>query len=510
MPDTVTVLPVDQYNQTLVNHVHPNDWQNPTPVDQYDLVVIGAGTAGLVVAAGSAGLGIGLKIALIEKHLMGGDCLNVGCVPSKCLISSARVVGDAWDADRLGVHVPTTEVNFPAVMERMRKVRSGISHHDSVQRFADLGIDVYLGGGKFVDDQTVEVGGAQLKFKKAVIATGARAVRPNIPGLEAAGFLTNETVFSLTECPPRLAVIGGGPIGCELAQSFHRLGSKVVLLHKNGHILDKEDPDAAEIIQKKLLEEGMQLELGMQIQKVDVTPAGKVLTFKQNGETKTVTVDEILVGAGRQPNVESLNLEAIGVEYHPRKGVLVNDNLQTNNPKIYAAGDICMNWKFTHAADSAAQIVIKNALFAPFGMGKSKLSDLIMPWVTFTAPEVAHVGLYESQAKEKGIATKQISVPFSTVDRAIADAEETGFVKVLLKEGSDEILGATIVAAHAGEMISEITLAMTNKIGLGKFASVIHPYPTQAEAIKKAAGLYRKGLLTPRTKKILKFLNKLA
>lgn len=510
MPDTVTVLPADQYNQTLISHVHPNDWQNPTPVDTYDLVVLGAGTAGLVVAAGSAGLGIGLKIALIEKHLMGGDCLNVGCVPSKCLIRSARAVGDAIHADRLGVHFPQTQVDFPAVMERLRKVRSDISHHDSAQRFADLGIDVYLGGGKFVDYETVAVGDQQLKFKKAVIATGARAVRPNIPGLEEAGFLTNESVFSLTELPPRLAVIGAGPIGCELAQSFQRLGSQVVLLHKNSHVLDKEDHDAAEIIQKQLLAEGIQIELGMQIQRVEVSPTGKVLTFKQNGETKTVTVDEILVGAGRQPNVEQLNLEAVGVKYHPRKGVLVNDYLQTANPKIYAAGDICMDWKFTHAADAAAQIVIKNALFAPFGMGKSKLSDLIMPWVTFTAPEVAHVGLYESQAREKGIATKHYSVPFSNVDRALADSEENGFVKILLKEGTDEIIGATIVAAHAGEMISEITLAMVNKIGLGKFASVIHPYPTQAEAIKKAASQYRKTLLTAKTKKLLKLLNKLA
>jgi pyruvate/2-oxoglutarate dehydrogenase complex dihydrolipoamide dehydrogenase (E3) component len=241
-----------------------------------------------------------------------------------------------------------------------------------------------------------------------------------------------------------------------------------------------------------------------------VTTAGKVLTFKQNGKIKTVIVDEILVGAGRQPNVEKLNLEAVGVNYHPRQGVLVNDYLQTSNPKIYAAGDICMDWKFTHAADSAAQIVIKNALFAPFGMGKSKLSDLIMPWVTYTAPEVAHVGLYESQAHDKGIATQHFTVPFSTVDRALADGEEAGFVKLLLKAGSDEILGATIVASHAGEMISEITLAMTQKIGLGKFASVIHPYPTQAEAIKKAASLYRKTLLTPKTRKILKLLNRLA
>lgn len=510
MTDAVTMLPNDQFNQTLINHVHPNDWQNPTPADRYDLVVIGAGTAGLVVAAGSAGLGIGLKIALIEKHLMGGDCLNVGCVPSKCLIGSARVVGDAWNADRLGVHCPTPKVDFPAVMARMREIRAGISHHDSAQRFKDLGIDVFLGSGQFVDNQTIAVGTAQLKFKKAVIASGARAVRPDIPGLEAAGFLTNETVFSLTECPKRLAVIGGGPIGCELAQAFHRLGSQVTLLHKNSHILDKEDPDAAEIIQTRLLAEGMQLELSMEIQRVDVTADGKVITFKQNGETKSITVDEILVGAGRQPNVEGLNLAAIGVNYHPQSGVIVNDYLQTSNPKIYAAGDICMDWKFTHAADSAAQIVIKNALFAPFGLGKSKLSSLIMPWVTYTAPEVAHVGLYEAQTKEKGIATQIITVPFSNVDRAIADGETEGFLKVLLKQGSDEILGATIVASHAGDMISAITLAMTQNIGLAKFAGVIHPYPTQAEAIKKAAGIYRKTLLTSRTRQILKLLSKLA
>jgi pyruvate/2-oxoglutarate dehydrogenase complex dihydrolipoamide dehydrogenase (E3) component len=510
MSELGTILPADQFNQTLISHVHPPDWQNPIPADRYDLVVIGAGTAGLVVAAGAAGLGIGLKIALIEKHLMGGDCLNVGCVPSKCLISSAFVVGEAWQAERLGVHCPAPAVDFPAVMARLRQVRADISHNDSAQRFKDLGIDVFLGAGQFIDHQTISVGTAQLKFKKAVIASGARAVRPNIPGLEAAGFLTNETVFSLTECPKRLAVIGGGPIGCELAQAFHRLGAQVVLLHKNAHILDKEDPDAAEIIQTRLLAEGMQLELGMEIQQVDVTPNGKVIRFKQNDQTKTITVDEILVGTGRQPNVEGLNLEAIGVNYHPRNGVIVNDYLQTSNPRIYAAGDICMDWKFTHAADAAAQIVIKNALFAPFGLGKSKLSSLIMPWVTYTSPEVAHVGLYAAQAKEKGVSTQTITVPFNTVDRAIAAAETAGFLKVLLKQGSDEILGATIVASHAGEMISEITLAMTQKIGLGKFASVIHPYPTQAEAIKKAASQYRKTLLTSRTRQVLKLLSKLA
>jgi pyruvate/2-oxoglutarate dehydrogenase complex dihydrolipoamide dehydrogenase (E3) component len=506
----VTVLPNDSYNQRLINHVHPPDWVNPMPADRYDLVVIGAGTAGLVVAAGAAGLGIGLKIALVEKHLMGGDCLNVGCVPSKCVISSARIVGEMRHADRLGIYPTAPRVDFAAVMERMRRVRSEISHHDSVQRFRDLGIDVFLGPGQFVDAHSIAVNNAILKFKKAVIATGARAAKPNVSGLVEAGFLTNETVFSLTECPQRLAVIGGGPIGCELAQAFHRLGANVTLLHKNSHLLDKEDPDAAAIVQQQFIAEGMAVELGTQLQKVEIAPDGKAMTFSQNGGMKTIVVDEILVGAGRQPNVEGLNLEAIGIDYDPRKGVVVNDNLQTSLPHIYAAGDICMDWKFTHAADFAARIVIKNALFSPFGLGKSKLSNLTMPWVTYTAPEVAHVGLYEADANDRGMATNTITIPFSSVDRALADGEENGFVKVLLRRGSDEILGATIVANHAGEMISEITLAMVNKIGLSKIANVIHPYPTQAEAIRKAADAYRKTLLTARTKRLLKWLSRLS
>jgi pyruvate/2-oxoglutarate dehydrogenase complex dihydrolipoamide dehydrogenase (E3) component len=510
MPQPVIVLPNDAFNQKLVNYVHPADWVNPTPADRYDLVVIGAGTAGLVVAAGAAGLGIGLKIALVEKHLMGGDCLNVGCVPSKCLISSARIVGEMRHADRLGIHTTAPTVDFAAVMARMRRIRADISHHDSVQRFRDLGIDVFLGSGEFIDAHTIAVDGAKLKFKKAAIATGARAARPNVPGLAEAGFLTNETVFSLTECPQRLAVIGGGPIGCELAQAFHRLGAEVTLLHKNDHLLDKEDPDAAAIVQQQFITEGMNVEVGVQLTRVESTPQGKVITFLQNGNAKIIVVDEILVGAGRQPNVEGLNLDAIGIAYDRRKGVIVNDNLQTNLSHIYAAGDICMDWKFTHAADFAARIVIKNALFSPFGLGKSKLSDLVMPWVTYTAPEVAHVGLDEVAANDHGMATDTIMIPFSSVDRALADGEENGFVKVLLRHGSDEILGATIVANHAGEMISEITLAMVNKIGLSKIASVIHPYPTQAEAIRKAADAYRKTLLTSRTKTLLKWLSKLS
>jgi len=501
--------PLDTYNQSLMAHVHPPDWVNPKPAACYDLVVIGAGTAGLVVAAGAAGLGLGLKVALIERSLMGGDCLNVGCVPSKCVIRSSRVVADMREAAPFGIQPPERiDIDFAAVMERMRKIRASISHHDSAERFCKLGIDVFLGHAEFVSGEAIAVNGSQLRFKKAVIATGARASRPKIPGLADAGYLTNETVFSLTDRPQRLAVIGGGPIGCELAQAFHRLGSQVTLMHKHTHLLDREDADAAEIVQQRFLQENLNLVLNCTLEKVEKTPAGKVIHYQQNGSTQSVVVDEILVGAGRTPNVDGLNLEAVGVEYDPHRGVVVNDYLQTTNPRIYAAGDICMNWKFTHAADAAARIVIKNTLFSPFGLKRSKLSDLIMPWVTYTDPEIAHVGLYEQEAQARGIDTNTIKIPFSTVDRALADGEPEGFVKILHKCGSDQILGATIVARHAGEMISEITLAIATKKGLNALSGVIHPYPTQAEAIKKAADTYRRTLLTPRTKSFLKLLTK--
>ncbi|MGA1264011.1 MAG: mercuric reductase [Prochlorothrix sp.] len=507
------VLPLDSYNQALLDHVAPSDWQNPTPAACYDLVVIGAGTAGLVVAAGAAGLDLGLKVALIERHLMGGDCLNVGCVPSKCVIQSARVVGQIRHSQSLGIDPLGPVVNFGRVMERMRQVRSGISHHDSAQRFRGLGVDVFRGMGQFLGSGQVQVGEQVLTYKKAVIATGARALQPEIPGLVEAGFLTNETVFNLTEAPKRLAVIGGGPIGCELAQAFQNLGSQVVLLHRGSQVLHKEDPDAAAIVQAHLQADGIQVVLNSQVQGVAATPEGKVITYRSHDPSddreQTVTVDEILVGAGRVPNLEGLNLEAVGVAYD-RRGVQVNDYLQTTNPNIYAAGDICMDWKFTHAADAAARIVLKNTLFSPLGLGRAKLSSLVMPWVTYTTPEVAHVGQDERELRQRGIEFKTIKIDFKQVDRALADGETEGFVKIHYPAGSDQILGATIVATHAGEMISEITTAIVHKIGLSKLSTVIHPYPTQAEAIKKAADAYRRTLLTPKTKAFLKFLTRFA
>jgi pyruvate/2-oxoglutarate dehydrogenase complex dihydrolipoamide dehydrogenase (E3) component len=509
--ERVTISPMDEYNQTLVSYVHPPDWVNPKPADCYDLVVIGAGTAGLVVAAGAAGLDLGLKVALIEKHLMGGDCLNVGCVPSKCIIRSSRVVAEMQEASTFGINFPEPiEADFAAVMQRMRRIRAGISPNDSAERFQNLGVDVFLGNGCFSSANTVEVGDNILRFKKAVIATGARATRLTIEGIEEVGYLTNETVFALTERPRRLALIGGGPLDCELAQAFRRLGSEVILFHRGSHILNQEDADASEIIQNVFIREGIQLMLDCSVKRFVKTGEGKTIYFTNKGHEEMISVDEILVGVGRAPNVEGLNLEAIGVEYDQKQGVKVNDYLQTTNPKVYAAGDICMNWKFTHAADAAARIVIKNIFFSPFGLGRSKLSSLVMPWVTYTDPEIAHVGLYERDAQEKGLEVETLKIPLRKIDRAIADGEEEGFVKILHKKGSDEILGATIVARHAGEMISEVTTAIVGKLGLNKLSSVIHPYPTQAEGIKKAADVYRRTLLTPNTKRFLGLLTKLS
>jgi pyruvate/2-oxoglutarate dehydrogenase complex dihydrolipoamide dehydrogenase (E3) component len=496
------INPADQYNEKLINQVHPPNWQNPQPAEMYDLVVIGAGTAGLVVAAGAAGLGIGLKVALVEKYLMGGDCLNFGCVPSKTLIRSARIMGEINRAKDFGININAPQVDFEAVMERLRKIRANISENDSAQRLQNLGVDVFFGNGYFSSDHTVNVGEKILRFKKAVIATGARANHPDIPGLKETGFLTNETVFALTTLPKRLAVIGGGPIGCELAQAFARLGSEVIILQRGDSLLPREDREASALLANLFYQDNIKMNFHSQIERVSNHQAEKTLYLADSQE---ITVDEILVASGRSPNIEGLNLETVGAAYN-QKGVKVNNYLQTTNPRIYAAGDICLDWKFTHTADAAARIVIKNALFSPFGLGKAKLTDLVIPWVTYTDPEIAHVGLSTSQAEAQGIKYQTIKVDLTKVDRAIADGSEKGFIKIIHKQGSDQILGATIVASHAGEMISEITLAMVSKLGLNTLSQVIHPYPTQAECMKKAADAYRRSLLTDRSHQFLRLL----
>ena len=493
----IIVDPWDAHNHTLVQNVHPADWVNPTPTRRYNLVVIGAGTAGLVTAAGAAGLGA--KVALIERHLLGGDCLNVGCVPSKALIRAARAVADVHEADGYGVTVPpNTRVDFAAVMERMRRLRARISQTDSARRFRDLGVDVYLGGGRFAGPDAVDVAGQRLRFRKAVIATGARAVAPPIPGLAAAGYLTNESVFSLTALPRRLAVIGAGPIGCELAQAFARFGAHVSLLEQHRQILTREDPDAAERVGRALTRDGVQLLFGCTIRQVESSGGEKVIHLAAGGSDRALRVDEILVGVGRAPNVEELGLEIVGVACDGTKGVVVNDRLQTTNPRIFAAGDVCSDYKFTHNSDFQARIVIRNALF----LGRARASALTIPWCTYTDPEVAHVGLYEHEARARGIPVTTLVQELEDVDRAILDGEDDGFVKVHVRSGSDHILGATVVARHAGEMLPELTLAIVHGLGLGKIAETIHTYPTQAEAIRKLGDAYNRTRLTPRVRKL--------
>jgi len=500
------LVPFDEHNRVLAENVHPSNWVNPDPTGRYNIVVIGAGTAGLITAVIAASLGA--KVALIEKHLMGGDCLNVGCVPSKGVIRAARAWADLRKADEFGLHIPPgVKYDFGAAMARMRRLRARISHNDSVHRYTKLGVDVYIGSGRFIAADTIHVegpaGNRTLTFAKAAICTGARASAPPTPGLQEAGYLTNETVFSLTELPQRIGVIGAGPIGCELAQSFSRFGSQVYLIEAMHGIMPNEDRDAADIVEQQMNRDGVKLLCCGKDLKVSKIEGGKRLAVDSHGQQYDVVVDEILVGVGRTPNVEGIGLEAVGVEYD-KNGVKVNARLQTTNPRIFAAGDICSRYKFTHAADAMAQIVIQNALFPhPFGLGYSSVDSLIMPWCTFTEPEVAHVGMYERDAKANGIEVETYTYKLDEVDRAILDGEDEGFARIHVQKGTDKILGATIVAAHAGDMISEFSVLMKAGLGAKIIAGTIHPYPTQAEVNKKVVNLWRKAHFTPRTKSVL-------
>ncbi|MGQ0665848.1 MAG: mercuric reductase [Nitrospiraceae bacterium] len=505
-PEFGGIVPPDEHNRVLAENVRPAHWVNPQATDRYNIVVIGAGTAGLITAVVAASLGA--KVALVEKHLMGGDCLNVGCVPSKGMIRASRAWADLRNAEEFGLHIPPgVKYDFGSAMVRMRKLRARISHNDSVHRYTKLGVDVYLGRGGFISGDTIQVegpaGDRRLHFVKAAICTGARASASPIPGLQEAGYLTNETVFSLTELPQRLGVIGAGPIGCELAQAFARFGSQVYLIEALHGIMPNEDRDAAEVVEHRMLRDGVKLLCCGKDLKVEKTDAGKRLTVDSHGQQYDVTVDEILVGVGRTPNVDGLGLESVGVEYD-QAGVKVNGRLQTTNPKIFAAGDICSRYKFTHAADAMAQVVIQNALFPhPFGLAYASADSLIMPWCTFTEPEVAHVGMYEQDAKDKGIEVETYTYKLDEVDRAILDGEEEGFARIHVQKGTDKIVGATVVAAHAGDMISEFSVLMKAGAGAKTIAGTIHPYPTQAEVNKKVVNLWRKAHFSQGTKTFL-------
>jgi pyruvate/2-oxoglutarate dehydrogenase complex dihydrolipoamide dehydrogenase (E3) component/uncharacterized membrane protein YdjX (TVP38/TMEM64 family) len=486
----------DPHDKQLIENCHPPKWTNPTPAGKYNLVVIGGGTAGLVSAAGAAGLGA--KVALIERNLMGGDCLNVGCVPSKGIIRAARAAYDASNGAEFGVRLacePNTA--FAAAMERMRKLRAGISHHDSVERFTKLGVDVFVGHGHFVSPTSIEVDGRRLDFDRAVIATGARAKEPAIPGLREMDFYTNETIFTLTELPRRLAVIGAGPVGCELAQTFQRFGSEVLLMTDGAEILPKEDRDAAAILRKQMEKDGVRILTGAKIQRTATKDNAKKLSLTVSDQRLEIECDAILIAVGRAPNLEDLGLDEAGICYSMR-GVDVDERLRTSNSRVFAAGDICSRYQFTHAADAMARIVIANALF----FTRRKVTDLVIPWCTYTDPEIAHVGYYERDAKAAGYDVATITQPLSEVDRAILDGEAEGFARVHYDSKAGRILGGTIVARHAGEMLGELTLAMVAKQSVGVLSSTIHSYPTQAEVLRKIGDAYMRTQLTPTLKKL--------
>ena len=491
------ITPEDHYNRELVRNLHPPDWVNPQPTGRYNLVVIGAGTAGLVSAAGGGALGA--KVALIERHLMGGDCTNYGCVPSKAVIRSARAAYALREAASFGISAHDGEpVDFPRVMERMRRLRAQISVNDSVERFTKLGPDVYLGEARFIGRNEIEVDGRRLTFSKAIIATGARAGALDLPGWAGTGYLTNETVFSLETLPKTLLVIGTGPIGCELAQTFRRFGSEVIVVGRGTRLLPNDDADAAAIVRRGFEREGIRILFGAKLLRAERAEGRRRVFLERGGKQETVIADQVLVAIGRKPNIEGLNAEAAAVKADA-SGVLVNDRLQTSNPDIYAAGDICSSHKFTHAAEAMARIAIQNALF----FGRKRVSNLVIPWSTYTDPEVAHVGITEKEAAKRGAEVTTFTKELADTDRAILDGETEGYVRLYMNREDGKLLGATIVGSHAGESIGEAVLAIQQGLRVGDLSGVIHPYPTQAEAIKRAADLQYRSRLKPWMRRVL-------
>jgi pyruvate/2-oxoglutarate dehydrogenase complex dihydrolipoamide dehydrogenase (E3) component len=500
-PDPTTrVEPRDEFHRELVANVRPDGWVNPEPRGRYHLVVVGAGTGGLVTAAIAAGLGA--RVALVERSLMGGDCLNLGCVPSKGLIAAAR----SWQAAKessgaFGGPEVAGAGRFGEAMARMRRLRAGLSPMDGAPRFRDLGVDVYLGEGRFTSRDTLTVDGRALEFRRAVVAAGARPAVPPIPGLTETDYLTSESVFTLTELPARLLVLGAGPVGCELAQAFARFGSGVTLLNQGQQILPRDDADAARIVERAMTSNGVRVLHGCRAIRAEPRGGARVLHIERGGRVDTVEGDLLLVAVGRTPNVEGLGLEAADVAYDHR-GVTVDERLRTTNPRIFAVGDISSRYRFTHAADAQARLVVANALL--FGLGGGKASRLVIPWTTYTSPEVAHVGWSGREATAAGAGIQTITVALHEVDRAVLDGQEAGFLRVHVRRGSGRIMGATLVAEHAGDMIGEIVLAITAGIGLGKIGATVHPYPTQSEAFRKAADAWRRGRLTPRVRSALR------
>ncbi len=466
----------------LAARVFPPGHRNPEPAARYDLVVIGAGTAGLVCAAGAAGLGA--KVALVERRALGGDCLNVGCVPSKALIRAATAAHAVRNASGFGVHAHIDRIDFGEVMARVRSVRLAISPHDSVARFASLGVDVFLGECRFAGRRAATVGGATLRFRRAVIATGGRPALPDIPGLADASPLSNESVFELGDQPRRLLVLGGGPVGCELAQAFQRLGTEVTLVQSGETLLTRESGHAAAIVRAALEADGARVYPSSRVSRVEPGQPHRV-HLETPVRSLVVDVDRILVGTGRLANIETLALHEAGVAAS-RTGVTVDRYLRTSNPAIYAAGDVCLPQHFTHAADASARAALQNALF----LGRKRVPATSIPRCTYTDPEVAHVG---EGPDGDGVAT--FSVEWADVDRARIDGDTVGGVHVYARAG--RIVGGSVIGRLAGDLIGELAVLAARRVRLSELAGIVHPYPTHAEAIRRTGDIYNRTRLTP-------------
>lgn len=477
--------PSQDFAQKIHADIFPSNWKNPKPIETYDLLVIGGGPGGMTAA--TIGKSLNASVAFVEKKHFGGECLSYGCIPSKAMIRSSRVAAEVRHAQYFGVEVPKDwKVDFGAVMQRVHRLQATISPHDSAEHFKKLGVDVFLGAGHFIGPNQLEVAGQTITFKKAIIATGTQPAPFAIPGLDETDYLTNQTIFELSTLPKRLGVIGGGPISCELSQAFLRFGSQVTVVTNSATLLPKDYPEATERLKKVLENEGMQIFTQSKVVRVEKKGKEKILYLE--GQSTGIPVDEILVAVGRAPVVEGLGLDQAGISYDSRKGISTNGFLQTTNPHVYAIGDVTSKYKFTHISKELAGLAVSNALKG----GEGQKDALIVPWCTFTSPEIAHVGLSQQEAQARGIDVETLVMEFANVDRAILDEETIGFVQLIVKKGTSEIIGGDIMAQHAGDMIAEISVAMASKDGLLALTKAIHPFPTQSQAIRTAAELLLK------------------
>jgi pyruvate/2-oxoglutarate dehydrogenase complex dihydrolipoamide dehydrogenase (E3) component len=483
MADIRKVKPPEE--ETYLRRVRPDGWANPKPREIYDLVVIGAGPGGIAAAELAARLG--RSVALIERNRLGGNSLNAGSIPSKAIVSAARIFANVADAEEYGIPVPQEPTpDFAKILERMRRIRARIAAYHSADKLTQQGIDIFFGAARFESGETISVGEASLRFSKALVTTGARPKPSDIPGLDSIGYCTSASIFDRTELPKRIAVIGGGPLGCEMAQALRRLGAQVTIIQNDPKFLPREERDAAEILSRAMARDGVEIRLNTTVTGARIDNGVKILETVNNAVEADIETDLVLLSIGRVPNVEGIGLEKAGVVFDGKRGIATDDLFQTANPHIYAAGDVCMELKFTNAAQASARMAVRNALID----GQERHSNLLIPWCTYCDPEIAHIGMHVRDARAQSIPVKSFTILMHDVDRAITDGQSTGFVKIHIRDGSDEILGATIVATRASELINEMAVVMNAGVGMTALARMAHTYPAQSEGIMLAARAY--------------------